>query len=144
MRSESTEQTVFVARVRQFHPDAMILSIPNGGRRDARAAAQMKREGVLPGAPDLFVPEPRGQWHGLFIEMKRQDGRTSKEQVIVHQQLAERGYKVDVCHGADHAYMAFLRYVYGNDCLKQFPYARLLLIKSGVLNDQHSGQSQYR
>jgi VRR-NUC domain len=144
MRSESTEQVLFVARVRQFHPDALILSIPNGGKRDPRVAAQMKREGVLPGAPDLFVPEPRGDWHGLFIEMKRLDGRTSKDQDVVHRQLTERGYKVDVCHGADQAYMAFLRYVYGDGCFNQFPYARIMLIKSGVINDQYSGQSQHR
>jgi hypothetical protein len=125
-RSESTEQTIFVARVRQFHPDVLLMSIPNGGKRDPRVAAQMKREGILPGAPDIFVPEPRGEKHGLFIEMKRVGGRTSGKQDDVIPMLRDRGYEVVVCEGADAAYMAFMDYVYGAEFLSKHPYAAIV------------------
>ena len=132
MRSESTEQVIFVARVRQFHPDVMVMSIPNGGKRDPKVAAQMKREGVLPGAPDLFVPEPRNGKHGLFIEMKRIDGRTSADQVRVHESLKAKGYEVVVCKGADAAYGTFLSYVYGHTSIDRFPHAKAILARTGA------------
>jgi hypothetical protein len=122
VRSESTEQTIFVARVRQFHPDVVLMSIPNGGKRDPRVAAQMKREGVLAGAPDLFLAEARNGSHGLFIEMKRLKGKTSKDQDMVIDRLKQRGYSVVVAEGADAAHTAFLEYAYGPEWLKTFPH----------------------
>lgn len=122
IKSESSEQATLVARVRNFHPDLVFMSIPNGGKRDPRVAAQMKREGVLAGAPDLFLAEPRLElnltgtkhdWHGLFIEMKRIGGKTSEKQNDVIFQLKQKGYKVIVAEGADEAYGELLRYVYG-------------------------------
>ena len=115
LRSESSEQTILVARLRQFHKDLLVMSIPNGGKRDPRAAAQMKREGLLAGAPDLLIAEPRAGWHGLFVEMKRADGQTSAVQKEVIEQLRKRGYNVIVCKGADEAYKAILSYCYGDD-----------------------------
>lgn len=119
-----------MARVRNFHPDLVFMSIPNGGKRDPRVAAQMKREGVLAGAPDLFLAEPRLNLaepklscHGLFIEMKRIGGKTSEKQNDVIFQLKQKGYKVIVAEGADEAYGELLRYVYGADIptwLKRF------------------------
>ena len=113
-KSESSEQTTLVARVRNFHPDLVFMSIPNGGKRDPRVAAQMKREGVLAGAPDLFLAEPRGDAHGLFIEMKKIGGKTSNNQNEVIDKLKAKGYAVLVCEGADAAYGELLRYVYGD------------------------------
>jgi hypothetical protein len=114
-KSESSEQTTLVARVRHFHPELILMSIPNGGKRDPRVAAQMKREGVLAGAPDLFLAEARGERHGLFIEMKKLGGRTSTEQNIVIEKLRLNGYEVLVCEGADSAYKALLTYAFGPD-----------------------------
>jgi len=114
IKSESSEQTALVARVRNFHPDLVFMSIPNGGKRDARVAAQMKREGVLAGAPDLFLAEPRHDKHGLFIEMKRVGGKTSDKQDIIIDKLRAKGYEVVICEGADKAYGELLRYVYGS------------------------------
>ena len=113
-KSESSEQTTLVARVRHFHPELVFMSIPNGGKRELRVAAQMKREGVLAGAPDLFLAEPRPGAHGLFIEMKKIGGRTSSNQNSVIDRLRAKGYCVVVCEGADEAYIEFLKYVYGD------------------------------
>jgi hypothetical protein len=122
-KSESSEQTLLVARVRNFHPDLVFMSIPNGGKREIRVAAQMKREGVLAGVPDLFLAEPRENKHGLFIEMKKVGGRTSSNQNEVIDKLRARGYEVFVCEGADEAYSMLLTYVYGDqppEWLKRF------------------------
>lgn len=76
-------------------------SIPNGGKRPARTAAQMKLEGQRPGVPDLFFPEACRGYHGLYVEMKSLNGSLRKNQKIVIPKLVERGYCVCVCKGAE-------------------------------------------
>lgn len=48
-----------------------MFAIPNGGKRDKITAANLRREGVKRGVPDVFLPVRRGAWAGLFIELKR-------------------------------------------------------------------------
>jgi hypothetical protein len=112
LRSESTEQITFFARLRHFHPSVLAFAIPNGGKREAREAAKLKNEGVLAGVPDLMVALPKAPHHGLFIEMKRSDGgKVSGEQSKVHEKLRKEGYLVVVAYGVEDAYSAFLDYV---------------------------------
>lgn len=126
-RSESSEQIILMARLRQFHPDILVMSIPNGGKRDPRTAATLKKEGVLAGAPDILVAEARNGKHALFVEMKRQDGSTSDRQDEVHAKLKERGYEVQVHYSCDEAYKAILKYVYGDRMTERFPHLRMLM-----------------
>ena len=51
------------------------------------------------GVPDLCLPVPRGQYHGLYIEMKAETGRTSPEQDWWGERLLGQGYMWEVCHG---------------------------------------------
>ena len=55
---------------RQWPELALLHHIPNGGTRDAVEAKHLKQQGVKSGVPDLCLPVPRGQYHGLYIEMK--------------------------------------------------------------------------
>ena len=58
----------------------------------------------MSGVPDLVIPEPRGQFHGLYIEMKRVKGsRVSEDQVRWGEALKERGYAFHIAYGADEA-----------------------------------------
>ena len=65
----------------------------------------MKQEGVRAGVPDLFLPAPAGEWHGLFIEMKKKDrkNKPTKEQKMWIDALQEQGYRAEVAYGADAA-----------------------------------------
>lgn len=77
--SEADEQAAVVAycdlkRVPCFH-------IPNGGSRNKAEAANLKRQGVKAGAPDLCVPVPSGSKHGLFIEMKAGEGKPTDKRI---------------------------------------------------------------
>lgn len=77
-----------------------MFHIPNGGKRGAIEAARFKAQGVRAGVPDIFLPAPRGRYHGLFIELKRQTGgRVSEAQREMIQALRMRGYCVEVCKG---------------------------------------------
>ncbi|TQI68983.1 VRR-NUC domain-containing protein [Clostridium sp. KNHs216] len=89
---------------RTQYPDLKLLhAVPNGGRRDPIEAKHLQDEGLKPGVPDLDLPVPRGKYHGLRIEMKDDDGRTSPDQDWWLGELRERGYFAECCHGWESA-----------------------------------------
>ena len=94
----------------------LLFHIPNGGYRHPATAARMKELGVKPGVPDLFLPAARGNYHGLWIEMKRQKGgRVSPMQMAWMDSLTRQGYKTAVCHGAAEAIMTIAGYLEGTE-----------------------------
>ncbi len=81
-----------------------LVHIPNEGKRSYIAGAKLKAIGMQKGFPDLFVPEARNGFHGLFIEMKRDRTRKpTKEQKEWITLLNEKGYLAVVCYGAAEA-----------------------------------------
>ena len=59
------------------HPNprvSRIYSHLNGLRAPIGAVIKAKASGGRKGIPDLFLPIPCGQYHGLYIEMKRLKG----------------------------------------------------------------------
>jgi len=61
----------------------------------------LKREGVVPGIPDLFIAYTTEGKHGLFIEMKAATGRLSEAQKNKRVQLMDAGYDCAVCRSFD-------------------------------------------
>jgi hypothetical protein len=66
-----------------------------------RQAIKMKRTGYVKGVPDLQIFEPRGEYHGLLLEIKTLKGVASPEQKAWIELLNKRGYKAEICKGAD-------------------------------------------
>jgi len=111
-QSESTEQTIFVNRVRQLYSDVVIFAIPNGGGRSKKEGAKLKAEGVLAGVPDLMVPKANVVYNGLFIEMKKVGSRgMSKHQKLISAKLVAEGYLVATCFGHEEAWNTFEEYM---------------------------------
>lgn len=80
--------------------EQLLFAIPNGGQRNIITAKRMKDEGVRSGIPDLFLAVPRGNFHGLFIEMKKpQGGVVSENQKACMEMLSNNDYCVTVCRG---------------------------------------------
>lgn len=99
---EHDTQCECVKWFRMQYPHRLIYANANGGARDIRVAANMRREGVTAGVPDLSIPEPTVKYHGLFIEMKNsKQGRLSEPQIKMIADLRERGYCVEVCRSSD-------------------------------------------
>lgn len=111
---ESYEQKAFVnwAKLKSINGIKIIdylIAIPNGGSRKRRLikgkwvpteALNLKLQGLLVGAPDIFIALPVMSYHGLFIEMKRRKGGIiSPEQMKVITRLRNIGYYVEVAHG---------------------------------------------
>lgn len=99
--SETAEQSTVVEWCDLLH--IPIVHIPNEGKRSVSYAARMKRMGLRSGFPDLLVPLARGGYHGLFIEMKYDKGRTSPEQDNWLSLLSAEGYACAVCYNAAEA-----------------------------------------
>lgn len=99
--SEHDLQVSCVTWFRYQYPKLVIMAIPNGGYRTATTARIMKAEGQLAGVPDLFVPVPAGEHHGLWLEMKNgKAGRLSPAQKEMHAYLQAQGYAVEVVRDA--------------------------------------------
>lgn len=112
--TESQEQQRLVLKLNWQHPDLVFFAIPNGGRRSKGEAIKMRLEGVKAGVPDIFISEPIGSYHGLYVELKRIDMNeksVSKDQKDIHSVLLDKGYQVKVCYGAAHAYKEILSYL---------------------------------
>jgi hypothetical protein len=77
----------------------LLLAIPNGGHRHPATAGKLKAEGVRRGVPDLFLPVPAGDRHGLWIELKAKGGRPTPEQRAWIEALRSLGYRAEVCVG---------------------------------------------
>lgn len=91
------------AMIPQFPELAWLYATPNGGVRNITVAIKLKREGVQRGVPDLFLPVPKRNFHGLFIEMKSLSGRLAPDQARWLDALNERGYMAVVCRGSQAA-----------------------------------------
>ena len=113
------EEQVALMRLVEMHlgrwPElGMLYSIPNGGKRSRITGAILKREGQKAGVPDLCLPVPRGGFHGLYIEMKRQKkAQISPEQVAWLQALNGQGYRAEMCLGAAAAWEVIQDYMRG-------------------------------
>lgn len=70
----------------------LLYHIPNGGKRDARTAANLKRQGVKAGVPDLHLPVARGGYNGLYIELKVGSNKPTQLQKKWLSSLNKQGY----------------------------------------------------
>lgn len=77
----------------------LLFHVPNGGSRNRIEAANLKKQGVKAGVPDLFLPVARGGHFGLFIEMKFGKNRTTAQQKEWIENLTAQGYRCEVCYG---------------------------------------------
>lgn len=85
-----------------------LYSNANGGSRGdtqlsrAIEGGKMKAEGVKVGVSDLTLPVKRGQWSGLYIELKKMPGKgvgPSDEQTEFIEFVRGQGFAACVCYG---------------------------------------------
>lgn len=88
-----------------------VFSIPNGADVPASNRMRLKSEGLLPGVPDLFFPIASNEYNGLFMEVKAEGGRLSKEQKTVIKRLKENGYSCVVVYSLDDAIKEIKEYL---------------------------------
>lgn len=126
--TEHAEQTELMRWTREAetlrdYPEVELLfAIPNGAKlpytgrgrgRYSKEAVNLKREGLKPGVPDLFLPVPRGVYNGLFIELKslRKGAKVSDDQLWWIKMLTVQGFRVEVCRGFEAARDEIIKYL---------------------------------
>ena len=103
--SQASEQQIHLSitellRVDPKYKNLLWWHTPNGaslGKDRKRAAIQgrlLKRQGMLPGVPDLFFPGLM-----LFVELKTSTGKCSACQNEVMDKLRECGYRCEIVRG---------------------------------------------
>ena len=94
--------------------DLQVFAVPNGGKRNAREAARLKKQGVLSGVSDLVVIWPPAKT--AFIELKA-PGRISPKRPLAcleqpqldwYEYCAKAGHFVTVCDSLE-GVLTFLR-----------------------------------
>lgn len=95
---------------------SLMFAIPNGGDRHPAVAAKLKAEGVKSGVPDIFLPVARGEYHGLYIELKKPKdatpaGKATKTQIQWLTNLSDQGYFAVLCVGWDAARKTIIDYL---------------------------------
>ena len=92
------------ATIRAKWPElSLLFHVPNERHCTPQQGKNLQRMGVKRGVPDLCLPVPRGQYNGLFIEMKTESGRTTDDQEWWGERLLAQGYMWEVCHGWESA-----------------------------------------
>lgn len=105
-KTEHSIQAAFFAwlAIVKYPSTKWIHAIPNGGERNPIVAGKMKAEGARTGVWDVFVPVPRGGYHGLYIEFKRPEHRNHKNGGLTDKQVefgefaVAEGYKMRMAY----------------------------------------------
>lgn len=101
--SEHDEQVLLFEWAKTQPELEWLFAIPNGGYRHKAVAIKMKREGVRAGVWDIFLPIPRGEAHGLFIEMKYGSNTLTQFQKDFGEFAKAQGYKAKVAYNFEQA-----------------------------------------
>lgn len=87
-------------------------AIPNGQAKTPFQRMKFKREGLTSGVSDLCLPEPRGSFGGLYLELKRRKGgKVSDEQKEFIEFVKNGNYFVRVAEGSDEAIKFLKQYL---------------------------------
>ena len=98
-------------------PWLLYCASAGGARTSLIEARRMKAQGYKKGFPDLFFYEPRGEHHGLAIELKREKGRATPDQKLWKEELQRRGYKAVIARGYSACLDAIKDYFFSEDNL---------------------------
>jgi hypothetical protein len=113
--SESAEQTYlfqWAKLMENRYPELMYLyHIPNEGKRSSSYGAKLKREGLKSGVPDVCLPVPKDNYHGLYIEMKVGRNKPTENQQGWLDALTALGYYTAVCYGCEEAIELIKKYL---------------------------------
>lgn len=123
--NEYNEQvTIFnwASLMANMHPELNnLFAIPNGaklawrknskGQRYAPEALRLLKSGMKPGVPDMFLAYPSKNYAGLFVELKVNKNKPTKEQLEWMERLSKAGYMCAVCYGAEEAIKTISEYL---------------------------------
>ncbi|WP_455677980.1 hypothetical protein [Sharpea azabuensis] len=114
---EKVVQLLLADYIRIKYPTVIFHSDYGSGLKMTmgQAKQQARMSGGIKGYPDMFIAEPKGKYHGLFIELKKEGVKIYKkdgllvanehirEQARMLDRLTDRGYRAEFAVGLDEA-----------------------------------------
>jgi len=104
-------QVAVVNWIRSQYPKTLLTISPSGMKLRPTVAFKIKCMGYLAGTPDLLILEPRGEYHGLFVELKAEKGKLTTFQKEFLTALSARGYYACVAYGFKEAVKLISNYL---------------------------------
>ena len=96
-------QKAIINYIKLQYPNVLYCASAGGLRTSITQAKRMKATGYVAGFPDLAIFEPLNYSYGLFLEIKTEKGKPSKNQLHWINCLNERNYKAVVVYGFEQA-----------------------------------------
>jgi hypothetical protein len=103
MIDEWKHQVIVVEWLKQKHPDILYWFTPNEANIPVQYRVKLERMGLTSGVADLFFPKGNDEYNGMCLEMKREDGRLSKNQVSFLTKMNLMGYYAVPAYGSEEA-----------------------------------------
>lgn len=105
LKQEDTIQINVVNWFRFNYPDYEkdLIHIANQRTCSVQEGKILKRMGVTRGVSDLFLSVPNCEFHGLWLELKCENGKLSAEQEEFLELKRKRGYDAQVAHSKEKA-----------------------------------------
>lgn len=110
-KPEQKIQTAVANYLRLRYPKLLWTISPAGLVRGPSMAVLMKRMGYTNGTPDLIIFEPKGIFHGLFIELKAPGGTISPDQTTFLAKAFDLRYATAVCWSYEEAILTVDNYM---------------------------------
>jgi hypothetical protein len=100
----------YEAKSRRFD-ERLLIHIPNEGKRTPWGGKRLKDSGLRAGTPDYFLAIAKTPYHGLFIEIKSENGKLQGSQKEMLNVLSCQEYCADVAYGLDQAIKSISSYL---------------------------------
>lgn len=112
--SEEQQQILLLRWIAHFPlVSEALIAIPNGGKRGKYEAYRLKLQGVKAGVSDLFLAIPMHGKAGLWLEMKRADGKLTALQKKWLGLMELLGFAVVTAYSFEQAKQAIIDYIAG-------------------------------
>jgi hypothetical protein len=99
----------------KVYPDLEFMyATASGVRMAVGLLMKCKRAGIVKkGLPDMVLPAPRNKFHGLYIELKKDGGKPTPDQIRYIDYLKKNNYYATVCVGLDESIKLIKDYLDG-------------------------------
>jgi len=120
LKPEQTVQINFVNWLKHNYPEVSchVIMIGNEGKRSVQGHQTAKRMGLHKFASDLFIAYPSGEFHGAFIEVKKEGWKLlpsneehTQGQLDFLERMLKTGYFGKVCIGLESCKSAIEEYI---------------------------------
>lgn len=109
--SEDWHQKQLIQWARKYEWGQYLYHIPNETTGGTSWVIRNRQMGCKKGVPDLCLPIPMNDYHGLYIELKTERGQLSEQQKRWLSALAQMGYRAECCKGWQEAKDLIMEYM---------------------------------